>query len=162
MPTVTIESYRPGLIGETVRLHALYYAKHWGFDVRFETQVASELGAFMARADQTRDGLWWAAAGGQYGGTVAVDGSLGETDGARLRWFIVDEQFQGAGVGARLLGAALAFCRAQRFPKVHLWTFKGLDAARALYERNGFTLVEERPFTDWGAPIIEQKFEWIS
>jgi len=35
---------------------------------------------------------------------------------------------------------------------------KGLDAARSLYERNGFTLADEYVGTQWGTPVTEQKF----
>ncbi len=41
---------------------------------------------------------------------------------------------------------------------VHLWTFRGLDAARRLYEANGFALVEEQPGRQWGEEVIEQRF----
>lgn len=161
MKNITIESYRPGIVGETVRQHAVYYAAHWAFDVRFEVQVATELAEFVARPDCESDHFRWASADGEYAGTVAVDGGGGRDNAARIRWFIVPESFQGRGVGAGLLESALSFCRRRKFGTVHLWTFKGLHAARTLYERNGFILVEERPFTGWGPAITEQKFERI-
>jgi hypothetical protein len=37
-------------------------------------------------------------------------------------------------------------------------TFKGLDAARHLYEKHGFSLVHEVPGTQWGTEVIEQEF----
>ncbi len=40
-----------------------------------------------------------------------------------------------------------------------LWTFKGLDAARQLYERNGFRLGEEYTGAQWGVNLMEQRFE---
>ncbi len=36
----------------------------------------------------------------------------------------------------------MAFCDSRQFSAVQLWTFKGLDAARKLYE-SGFTLIRE-------------------
>ena len=64
----------------------------------------------------------------------------------------------GAGAGAALLDAALAFCRAQSFECVYLWTFAGLDAARRLYETRGFRLVEEKDAESWGIQAREQRF----
>lgn len=142
-----------------VRLHAEYYAAHWAFDARFEAQVTRELAEFTAGFDADRDGFWWAEADGAFVGAIAVDGSRYGEGGARLRWFIVDEAMQGRGVGAALIGRALEFCRERAFGSVHLWTFAGLDAARRLYERNGFVLVEEAPGDGWGPAITEQKFE---
>ena len=37
--------------------------------------------------------------------------------------------------------------------------FRGLEAARNLYERVGFELVEEKEVAQWGTMIVEQKFE---
>lgn len=58
-----------------------------------------------------------------------------------------------------MISRALNFCRATGYRKVFLWTFKGLDAARALYEKMGFKLSEEQAVTQWGQAVIEQKFE---
>jgi hypothetical protein len=43
---------------------------------------------------------------------------------------------------------------------VYLNTFKGLDAARALYDRAGFRLVAEATGSTWGREVTEQRFEW--
>ena len=53
----------------------------------------------------------------------------------------------------------MAFCDAQGHHRVYLTTFAGLDAARALYERHGFRLVEEGEDTTWGVKVTEQLFE---
>ena len=39
-----------------------------------------------------------------------------------------------------------------------LGTFAGLDAARALYEKHGFSLVREQEGTSWGIRVREQEF----
>jgi GNAT superfamily N-acetyltransferase len=142
-----------------VRLHAEYYAAHWAFDGRFAAQVERELADFTAGFDADRDGFWWAEAGGAFAGAVAVDGSRHGEGCARLRWFIVDEAVQGLGLGTALIARAMEFCRERAFQSVHLWTFAGLHAARKLYERNGFVLVEEVPGDGWGPVVTEQKFE---
>ncbi|MBG0791314.1 MAG: GNAT family N-acetyltransferase [Desulfovibrionaceae bacterium] len=158
MPEIVVKPYEPGLDREVVRHHADYYARHWAFDARFEAQVSREFSAFIEGFDAARDGFWWASADGAFAGCVAVDGSRSGPGEARLRWFIVPEPFQGAGIGGRLLESALAFCRRRSFQSVYLWTFTGLDAARALYERAGFRLAGEAVGDGWGPEITEQKF----
>lgn len=160
MSILIIHSYQPGVIGETVRHHAIYYHEHWGFDVRFESQVAREVSEFICHMDATRDGFWWASIDGEFAGAVAVDGTRSGEGQARVRWFIVPERFQGDGVGTRLFDQAMQFCRTADFKTVYLWTFEGLTAARKLYERNGFQLVETQEGTAWGPVITEQKFEF--
>ncbi len=159
MTAVTIHPYRPGAIGETVRHHAIYYLEHWAFDVRFETQVARDISEFISQMDSSQDGFWWAEKGDKFAGAVAVDGTCAGKGQARIRWFIVPERFQNDGVGTLLFDQALQFCRERDFRSVYLWTFEGLGAARKLYERTGFKLVEEQQGSPWGPDILEQKFE---
>jgi len=90
---------------------------------------------------------------------VAIDGDALGPDAAHLRWFIVEEGMRGAGIGAKLLDEAVAFCDAQGFPKIMLWTFQGLDAAHRLYEAHGFVLAEEWVGDQWGTEVVEQRFE---
>jgi GNAT superfamily N-acetyltransferase len=156
---VEFAGYYPGVIGKITALHAVYYAEHWGFDVTFETQVGSELSEFLRDFDSQRDGFWVAIADGRFGGAVAIDGHKAKSEGARLRWFIVEPDLQGSGIGMSLLRKALDFCRNARYPRVYLWTFEGLGPARHLYEREGFCLAEEHQVEQWGARILEQKFE---
>ena len=151
--------YYPGVIGKITEAHAVYYHENWGFDVSFETQVGGELSAFVRTFRQEQDGLWIATVEGEFAGSVAIDGRQATTEGARLRWFIVVPRFQGAGLGKALLGRAVAFWRGRRFPRIYLWTFEGLEAARTLYEREHFRLCEERAVNQWGQNIIEQMFE---
>ena len=124
----------------------------------FETQVGRELSEFVRRLDGGRDGLWVAKAKGEFAGSIVIDGAEAFEEGARLRWFIVDPKFQGSGIGRNLITKALEFCKTSRFPQVYLWTFKGLEDARRLYEAIGFQLREENPVTQWGRNITEQKY----
>ncbi|WP_137157049.1 bifunctional helix-turn-helix transcriptional regulator/GNAT family N-acetyltransferase [Rhizobium sp. FKL33] len=153
-----VSGYRPGAIGAVVALHARYYARHWRFGAAFEAKVAAGLADFVGRLDRPNNEMWLAVMGDDIVGSAAVDGEdLGDGK-AHLRWVIVDEVLQGQGVGRRLLERALAFADARAFRETHLWTFAGLDAARALYERAGFSLSEEWRGDQWGTEVTEQRF----
>lgn len=159
MEPAILQGYFPGAIGRITEAHAVYYHRHWGFDASFETQVASELSAFVASYDPHRDGLWAALHEDRMVGSIAIDGREAFTAGARLRWFLVHPEAQGAGIGIRLARAAVDFCRQRGYPRIFLWTFQGLAAARHLYEKCGFGLCEEHDVAQWGQRIREQKFE---
>lgn len=151
--------YWPGCIGRITELHARFYAAQAGFGGFFESRVARELAAFCERHDEARDGLWLAMVDGQVEGALAIDGSHADTEGAHLRWFIASDRLRGSGAGSRLLAEALAFCDARRYRKTYLWTFEGLHAARHLYEKHGFQLVQQQPGRQWGTEVLEQRFE---
>ncbi|WP_300056217.1 helix-turn-helix domain-containing GNAT family N-acetyltransferase [uncultured Roseobacter sp.] len=152
------EGYRPTVLGRVVEMHAHYYSGLVGFGLPFETKVASELAEFMTRLDAPTNSIWHVASGGRISASIAIDGQDLDGDVAHLRWFIVDDTLRGTGIGKRLLDAAIAFCDAQGFSETHLWTFQGLETARALYERVGFQLAEEKAGRQWGAEVIEQRF----
>ncbi|MBI5252340.1 MAG: GNAT family N-acetyltransferase [Desulfomonile tiedjei] len=154
-----LTGYFPGVVGKITELHAVYYSEHWGFDITFEAQVARELSLFLSNFQTDRDGFWVALLQGRFAGAIAIDGTLGTSEGARLRWFIVEPRFHGNGVGRELIRSAVEFCRNAGYHKVFLWTFRGLDAARKLYEQAGFTVTEESEVDQWGSRIVEQKFE---
>jgi uncharacterized protein YhfF/RimJ/RimL family protein N-acetyltransferase len=154
-----VPSYLPGAIGTIGRLHGEYYAREHGFGVLFESKVTREFAEFAARFDPARDGMWFVIDRGEVHGSIVIDGH-GDGRQAHLRWFMLSDAMRGRGKGHRLMDAAMAFCRRAGYRHVYLNTFKGLDAARALYERAGFRLVAEQSGETWGHAVVEQRFEW--
>ena len=161
MSKTEYSGYYPGVAGKITEVHAVYYHEQWGFDVSFETQVGRELSEFLMEFDRSRDGLWVARRNAMFAGAVAVDGRKAQSEGARLRWFIVVPVFQGHGIGRELISRAVEFCKTKNFPMVYLWTFEGLEPARHLYEYHQFKLCEQSEVDQWGQHIREQKFELI-
>lgn len=159
MDEVRIEGYIPGAIGRITELHAAFYSEFSGFGLFFEAKVASEMSEFMMRFDKEYDGFWLAVKDDEIIGSVAIDGFERKTEGAHLRWYIVNPKSQGSGIGSALMQHALDFCKQKKFKRVYLWTFKGLDAARHLYEKYGFTLSKEQEGDQWGVVVKEQMFE---
>lgn len=158
---IALTGYIPGAIGRITEMHATYYYSNWGFDLFFESKVATELSEFLNRFQARRDGFWTARAGEEIVGSVAIDGISVNNKGAHLRWFIVDPGYQGQGIGDMLMQEAMEFCESVAFHRVYLWTFSGLDRARHIYERFGFTLAEERKYNQWGKVMTEQMFELV-
>lgn len=156
---VILKGYRPGVIGRMAELHATYYYQNWGFDLFFEAKVATELSEFLSRYDESRDGFWTLSLNHQIKGGIAIDGIQAMTDGAHLRWFILSPEVRGRGFGRRLMEEALSFCKKNDYKRVYLHTFEGLNPARHLYEKFGFELVQQAEGMQWGATVIEQKFE---
>lgn len=150
--------YWPGVIGKITGLHGSYYAEHWGFDISFEAQVGRELSEFLQDFRDGRDFFRTARAWNRFAGSIAIDGKEAGSKGARLRWFIVAPEFQGRGIGRRLILEAVDFCRKAGYGRLNLWTFKGLDRARSLYESEGFRLAGEQDIRKWGNSITEQMF----
>jgi len=157
---VTIDGYRPGVLAQSIALHMTYYAPVWNFGLAFETLLAREMGEFLDRWDPNRD-LFLAAygPGGDLVGTITIDGMDADRHGAHLRWFIVSDAMRGTGLGSKLMAAAVAFLEKNGCRRCYLTTFKGLDAARALYERHGFLLTDEEDADPWSGSVGLQRFD---
>jgi RimJ/RimL family protein N-acetyltransferase len=153
--------YIPGAVGRVTELHASYYHENWGFGLYFETKVAEELAQFLQSFNPARDGFWVALVDKQIIGSISIVGEETSPRCARLRWLILDQKYQGRGLGTRLMREAMDFCRKAGFRRVYLTTFAGLNAARRLYELAGFLLIDEQEGAHWGKTVSEQTFELI-
>jgi GNAT superfamily N-acetyltransferase len=151
--------YAPGCIGRIVELHARFYSRLVGFGLPFEAKLARELAAFWEQYQAGRDGLWLAVEDNTIYGSIAIDGSHAQEDGAHLRWFIAAEETRGTRIGSRLIEQAIEHRNTQSFRLIDLWTFEGLETARHLYEKHGFRLVHQQAGNQWGKQVNEQRFE---
>jgi len=165
-----VAGYRAGIVARSVEMHAVYYAEHHGFGRSFETELSIGLGRLVRRLDDPGVEAWAAVDGdGKIVGTVfvdVVDAHDAEFENwkhedevpkiAHLRMFIVEQGLQGKGVGRRLLAEAMAFVDAVGYAETKLWTFRGLEAAKKLYERFGFLMVEEQFGNRWSTPVHVQ------
>lgn len=153
-----VTGFLPGAIGRIAEMHGRYYAHDWNFPPVFEAKIADGLADFIPRLGRPGNQMWLAVEASQIKGSIAIDGEdLGEGK-AHLRWVIVEDDLRGTGTGRKLVAEAMKFCDAQGFPEIHLWTFRGLNAARKLYESFGFELAEEWQGTQWGFDLPEQRF----
>ena len=160
---VTIErGWRAGVLGWVIAEHGTYYEMHWQLGAAFEAKVAQAMGEWMQRYEPTRDLLLVAHDADGILGSISLDGSGAHatTDGARIRFFIITERARGRGIGRLLMNEMMTFIQSTGFKGAFLTTFRGLDAARTLYEAHGFTLTHEELDTSWGMPLHEQRFDW--
>lgn len=153
-----LEGYQPCIVARVTGTHSSFYSKSFGFGVVFERKVATEISEFLGRIERPMNTIFSAYQGSCFLGSVTIDGEHLGGDTAHLRWFIVDPDAQGLGVGRRLMQCATDFIDVQGFGETKLWTFRGLDAARHLYEISGFYLAEEKVGSQWGTPVTEQLF----
>jgi DNA-binding MarR family transcriptional regulator/GNAT superfamily N-acetyltransferase len=152
------QGYAAGIIGRVVLMHASYYSRENGFGEVFEAKVAQGMAEFIPRLNQSCNQIWRACDKDKILGSIAIDGELMGENRGQLRWFIVDDELRGTGVGRRLIKRAVKFCDEQGFDETHLWTLKSLGAARKLYEDHGFELADEFYGEQWGPRVLEQKY----
>lgn len=152
---IIIRSHRPGDAGYLTYRHARLYSELCGFDTTFEGYVAEGVALFLKQFDAAKDSLWIAEQAGKFLGSIAIVQTPDKWE-AQLRWFLVEPEAQGQGLGKQLLEEALAFCRRQGYQSVVLWTVSTLDSARHLYQQAGFQLTKTESHTIWGKELTEE------
>jgi DNA-binding MarR family transcriptional regulator/N-acetylglutamate synthase-like GNAT family acetyltransferase len=148
---------RSGDYGWAIERHGVIYDAEFGWGPRFEGLVAELLGRFASQHDPDRERCWIAELGGERVGCVFVVER--ENIVAQLRCLLVEPKARGHGVGRKLVDACITFARDAGYERLMLWTNKGLDSARKIYEAAGFRLADEQPHEDFGVPLIGQNWE---
>jgi len=154
---IMIRSYRAGDAGYIAYRHAVLYAKEYGLDPVFEKYVIAGLLDFLN--NPTSGKIWVAEAYGEIVGFVAIVKTAEKT--AQLRWFLIEPEFRGKGLGRCLMTEAISYCREQNIDHVFLWTFSELDAARHLYSSFGFVRTEEEQNDTWKSGLLEERWDLI-
>lgn len=156
-PAVTLRDPEPGDYGWVVSRHGAIYAEEYGWDATFEALVAEIVAQFIRNFRPGRERCWIAEAGGERAGCIfLVEGSRTV---AKLRLLLVEPSRRGLGIGKRLVDECVAFAQAAGYCKVTLWTNDVLAAARHIYQRAGFRLVEEDRHHSFGQDLVGQNWE---
>lgn len=161
--SIRLRSHRPGDVGWLLQRHAELYAKEYSYLPVFEAYVAETIPPFLRAYDAQRDRLWIAEAGTGKArhrvGCIAIHHDPERRGWAKLRWYLVEPEARGMGLGRRLMDTALRFTKRAGYRGVHLLTVDDLVDARRVYEREGFRLVSEGPRCAWAPWANEQRWD---
>jgi DNA-binding MarR family transcriptional regulator/ribosomal protein S18 acetylase RimI-like enzyme len=164
-PSWLLRPPRSGDIGWVVGRHGALYAREYGWDTRFEALVARIAADFVDRYDASREACWIAERDAGNVGCVFLVQARDETSGAategtaQLRMLLVEPSARGLGIGARLVDECTRFARERGYRRIVLWTNSVLVAARAIYTRAGYRLVQSEPHTSFGHDLVGETWE---
>ncbi len=158
IPEISIRPFKPGDLGYVSYIHGKIYSTTYQFGRVFEYYVMKGLSEFLLNPNGGE--LWVAEVNGEIVGSIAI--TKANESVAQLRWFVLDEKYQGLGIGKKLIETALNFCKDNQFEHVFLWTVSTLETARYLYKKYNFTLTEEKPNFEWtGSELIEERWDLV-
>lgn len=147
---------RPGDLGYVTYLHGALYSKEYNYGLQFESYVAKGLCEFYEKYDPKRNRIWACEHNDRMIGFLLL---MDRGDAAQLRYFLIEPEYRGIGLGRELLNLYMDFLRECGYKKSYLWTTHELYAAASLYKHFGFQLSEEKESTAFGKPLIEQRYD---
>lgn len=154
---IKIRAKKPGDAGYIAYRHCVLYEKEYGLGGTFEEYVLASLLKYIQH--QSEGEIWVAEYNGQIIGSIGIVHTNKST--AQLRWFLIEPEFRGKGLGRQLMTKAVDYCKLKKFNRVVLWTKQNLEAAHHLYRSFGFTLVEQVANNSWKKGVVEEKWELL-
>jgi DNA-binding MarR family transcriptional regulator/GNAT superfamily N-acetyltransferase len=144
----------PGDYGWIVQRHGALYAREYGWNQAFEALVARVVADYADDHDPAREAAWIAEVDGTPAGCVLCVAKSKTV--AQLRLLLVEPSARGLGIGGRLVDECVRFARRAGYGELVLWTNDVLEAARRIYERAGFSLVDEEAHGTFGPALVGQ------
>lgn len=138
-----------GDLGRIVSLHGQAYEPLGGYGLRFEAYVAQTIAEYVLDND-AQGRIWLAERESTLVGCTAV--VLREDNTAQIRWVVVDPSSRGAGLGNKLVGRAIEYCKTEGRDSIYLFTTDGLPESQALYEKLGFSVTSNETQELWDGP----------
>jgi peptidyl-dipeptidase Dcp len=147
-----------GDLGYVIYLHGALYGREYQYGLSFEAYVAKGLCEFLEKYDPRRNRVWICEDGERI---IAFLLLMDRGRAAQLRYFLVEPEYRGMGLGSKLMDLYLDFMRSCGYKESYLWTTHELTVAAALYRRVGFRLTEEKESTSFGKPVREQRYDLV-
>ena len=154
---VTFRGYQPGDEEYIIQSHSDLYLREYGLSSVFATYVDGLVRNFVKTLDPTRECVIIPEADGRRLGSIAIAKADDQT--AQLRYFLLEPEARGYGLGLKLTEAALAFARQAGYKRIFLETISLLTTARTIYRRMGFAVVHTNLQSDWGREVLEERWE---
>lgn len=152
---IKIRDYEQRDIAFIINRHEVLYQKEYGFTEEFTDYVSIYVNKFIEDHDQERENILIAECNGKNVGVIAVVKESDTT--AQLRWFLIEPEMRGRGLGKQMVDMALDFCREKEYKHVFLLTLSILKPARHIYSERGFTLTDTKENNEWADYTVEEE-----
>jgi peptidyl-dipeptidase Dcp len=157
---ITIRTHlKPGDLGYVIYRHGKLYGDEYNYGISFETYVGAGMYEFYKNYNPDLDRAWVCEHDNKIVGFVLLMHRENKT--AQLRYFYLEPEYRGIGLGKKLMDLYMEFLKEKGYQSSYLWTTHELYAAASLYTRHGFKLTDEKESIAFGKPLKEQRYDLL-
>ena len=124
---------RSGDIGYVTYLHGVLYKKEYNYGIEFEAYVAKGLHEFFEQYNPQTNRVWVCEHHDRMIGFILL---MNRGKDAQLRYFLIDPDYRGIGLGKKLMTLYMEFLRQAGYTSSYLWTTDELYSAAHLYKHH--------------------------
>lgn len=123
----------------------------------FSDYIDEGIHRFVQNFDKEKDCMFILEYQGNPAGSVAIVHT--KEKAAQFRYFFLEPEMRGRGLGNKLMDRALDFCREKEYQQVFLWTISAQKVARHLYKCKGFEITQTHENNEWGDVVLEERWD---
>lgn len=149
---------KEGDIISILNFHRDIYKKEYSYGIEFENYVRTGLKEFEDTYDPQSSRVWICESNNKIIGSLILEN---RGDSAQLRFFLIDPEFRGMGLGKALLNNFFDFVSDYGYKSAYLWTTNEQEKAIELYSKFGFILTSEIISCRFGKKLTEKRFDYF-
>lgn len=154
---ITIRNFVSDDIDYVISRHQILYKEEYKLSPVFGDYVEKGLHHFAQCYDEEKECMLIPEMNGHPVGSIVIAKVDDKT--AQLRYFLLEPETRGRGLGHKLVDMALDFCREKDYKHVFLETISALETARHIYASKGFRITQSHKNPTWGKDILEERWD---
>lgn len=154
---ISIRNFVAEDIDYVISRHRILYGEEYGLSSIFGDYVEKGVHHFAQHFDCEKECMLVPEMDGQPVGSIVIVKADDET--AQLRYFLIEPEIRGRGIGHKLVDTALDFCREKGYKHIFLETISFLETARHIYASKGFKLTHSHANPTWGKNVLEERWD---
>jgi len=154
---ITIRNFVEEDIDYLILQHQIIYPAEYGLSSAFVNDVNKIIHQYVEHFDARKECILIAEVDGRRLGSIAIAKSDDKT--AQLRFFLIEPEGRGKGIGKKLIETALEFCSEKDYTHIFLETLSKLKTARHIYKSKGFEITHTQENSEWGKDLIEERWD---
>lgn len=151
---ITLRNFVEDDIDYVISRHRILYEEEYALSPIFGDYVEKGVHNFAEHYDREKECMIIPEMNGNPVGSIVIAKANDET--AQLRYFLLEPETRGHGLGHKLVDITLDFCREKGYKHVFLETISCLETARHIYYSKGFRITQSHKNPTWGKDILEE------